>query len=321
MPQAPYKKPAQSSSMHPRNIHTGRYDLALLSKTLPELQPFLTKNPSGQHTIPFSDPTAVKLLNKALLMQYYGISHWDIPTGFLCPPIPSRADYIHHIADFLEQHHRHKNHKAKPFDHTNIVALDIGTGANCIYPIISSHCYGWQCIVSDIDSVSLDNVKTICKQNSALSKNVIIRKQHNADNIFKGIIKKDDSIDITICNPPFHASLAEATAASNRKTSNLQRNKIKRQSHNRDVKHDNALNFGGQKSELWCSGGEIAFLRTMVRESKGFANNVRWFSSLVSKSENVAPIQKLLKKLQAAEVHIITMRHGQKSTRVILWSW
>ena len=41
------------------------------------------------------------MLNRALLKADYGIDFWDIPPNYLCPPIPGRVDYIHHLADLL----------------------------------------------------------------------------------------------------------------------------------------------------------------------------------------------------------------------------
>ena len=41
------------------------------------------------------------MLNRAILMHHYGVKSWDIPAGYLCPPIPGRADYIHSVADLL----------------------------------------------------------------------------------------------------------------------------------------------------------------------------------------------------------------------------
>jgi 23S rRNA (adenine1618-N6)-methyltransferase len=57
----------------------------------------------------------------------------------------------------------------------------------------------------------------------------------------------------------------------------------------------------------------------MIRESQQFAAHVGWFTSLVSKSENVKPLQQLLKDLDVAKMRIIEMSQGQKSTRVLAW--
>jgi 23S rRNA A1618 N6-methylase RlmF len=50
---------------------------------------------------------------------------------------PGRLDYIHYIADLLQKQQRYH-----PKGHT-VQGLDIGIGANCIYPIIGNAEYGW----------------------------------------------------------------------------------------------------------------------------------------------------------------------------------
>lgn len=300
--------------LHKNNIHHGRYDLQALCKTVPALSAFIINKPNGELTLNFADAKAVKLLNKALLMHHYRIRYWDIPDGFLCPPIPSRADYIHHLAEFL---HSKVRDKGQP-----VHALDIGTGANCIYPIIGHQCYQWHFTATDIQLPSVNNAQKICDKNQ-LSHAITVKHQTDARYIFKNIITPDARFDITLCNPPFHASLADAMAANANKKSKLAKNKQKRQSYlqQQTSSTKEALNFGGQQSELWCKGGEITFLKQYIQESKEFGHQVDWFSSLVSKAENLFPLTKKLKQLSARHISEINMRHGQKVTRVLVWSW
>lgn len=290
----------KKGELHPNNPHKGKYDFKLLIKNLPELKAYIRKNPRGEDSIDFSDNKAVILLNKALLKTYYNIDNWDIPKGFLCPPIPGRADYIHYIAELVEGK---KN---------GIKVLDIGTGANCIYPIIGSQSYNWNFVASDIDPESIGNAKKIVESNENLSNKIILKLQINRNNIFEGIIEKKDKFDLTMCNPPFHASLENAIKANQRKVNNLRKE-------NKDVKK--GLNFGGQKAELWCPGGERLFLKKMVKESIKFSSQVTWFTSLVSNKDNIKPIKKLLDKLGAKEVRIFEMSQGQKISRVLAWTF
>ncbi|MGL5947813.1 MAG: RlmF-related methyltransferase, partial [Aeromonas sp.] len=74
----------------------------------------------------------------------------------------------------------------------------------------------------------------------------------------------------------------------------------------------------GQKAELWCDGGEAAFLARMIQESQQFADQVGWFSSLVSKADNLPAAKAQLKRLQA-EVREIPMHQGNKITRILAW--
>ncbi|WP_201534187.1 23S rRNA (adenine(1618)-N(6))-methyltransferase RlmF [Psychrobacter ciconiae] len=310
--------------LHPRNPHQGRYDFTVLTQAFPKLADYTISNPKGEPTVDFSDANAVRVLNQALLAHYYGVKFWDLPEGYLCPPIPGRADYIHYIADLLAQT-THSSDDNLPPKGKNIHALDIGTGASVIYPIIGSQSYGWRFTATDIDPVSVNTAALICDTNPKLKSAIKVKLQPDSRFIFKNIIGRQDYFDVTLCNPPFHASLAEAMDANSRKQFNLQRHRASNansqisQSSSKSKNARQNLNFGGQHQELWSHGGEIAFLTKMAKESQDFAEHVGWFTSLVSKSENVKPLQLLLKQLGATQVRIIEMSQGQKNTRVIAW--
>lgn len=294
-------------SLHPRNRHTGRYDFPALIAACPELGTYVILNPYGKQSIDFANPDAVKVFNRALLKQCYGISHWDIPPGYLCPPIPGRADYLHGLADLLASN----NHGAIPRG-TAIHALDIGTGANCIYPLIGHREYGWRFSGTDIDTVALASARTIVSANK-LNKAISLLQQSDPQRIFAGVLDSQARFDITLCNPPFHSSQAEATNGSQRKWRNLGKLDPKRKLP--------VLNFGGQAQELWCEGGEVAFIRRLAEESVGVAHQICWFSTLVSKVGNVAPLQAALNKLGARSVQLHDMAQGQKRSRFVAWSF
>lgn len=294
------------SKLHPLNKHKDRYDFSVLTKTHPELKTFVQPNAYGDLSINFFDPEAVKALNKALLKQYYNIEYWDIPKNFLCPPIPGRADYIHYIATLLAEN----NNKNIPTGKT-ITCLDIGTGANLVYPIIGSQEYGWSFIASDVQKESITNAQKIVDSNSNLTNLIEIRLQENPKYFFRGIIKKNEHIDVSLCNPPFHKSAKEAATGTLRKLQNLTGEK----------KIKSELNFGGQSNELWCKGGEKKFIKDMVKESKQFARSCRWFTTLVSKESNLPAIQDALKRVNAKTVKIIPMGQGNKISRLVAWSF
>jgi len=302
--------------LHKRNLHQGRYDFAKLTAALPELKKHVVKNPKGEPSINFSDPLAVKLLNKALLAHHYGVAEWDIPQGYLCPPIPGRADYIHRLAELLSQ-------ESKSLKHNQVRALDVGVGANCIYPIVGATQYGWHYVGSDVDPISVENSNQIAQSNTVLHGRVECRLQPDSRHFFKGIIAENEYYELTTCNPPFHKSLEEAQQGSERKIKNLSANKGKRGQATGHIKGQPSpiLNFGGQKAELWCPGGEAAFIKNMAFESRGFAQQVLWFSTLISKKENVRWMRKNLEKAGAKEVRIVEMSQGQKVSRFIAWSF
>lgn len=298
--------PKEKTKLHPRNKHRERYDFKQLISTLPELKKFVKLNEYGDESVDFFDPNAVKTLNQALLKQYYNITDWNIPQNYLCPPIPGRADYMHYAADLLGE----MNDGNIPTGE-KIKCLDIGVGANCVYPLIGNKEYGWNFIGTEIDAVAFESANKIIELNPRLKGKIEIRLQNNPKDILYGVLKKDERIDLSICNPPFHASIEEAQAGTLRKLSNLKGKKVTEAS----------LNFGGQNNELWCKGGEIGFVRDMIRQSKQFSESVFWFTTLISKQSNLNSVYQELEKANAYDVKTIPMAQGNKNNRIVAWTF
>jgi 23S rRNA (adenine1618-N6)-methyltransferase len=287
------------TELHPRNRHRAPYDFKQLIKSCPELTKFVAKNSYGNESIDFTNPIAVKTLNKAILKEFYNIA-WDIPEHFLCPPIPGRADYIHYIADLLAVTNKGIIPKGK-----KITVIDIGVGANCIYPLIGHREYGWSFVGTDIDPLAISIADGIIAQNN-LTDAIEIRLQKSSAHIFKDVLNDDATYDVSMCNPPFHATRADAQAGTQRKWKNL---KVQ----------TNALNFGGQNNELWCPGGEVAFIKLMIKESAHV--NCKWFTTLVSKASSLAPIYRALEKALPQEIRTVDMGQGQKKSRFVAWTF
>lgn len=305
--------------LHPRNPHRQRYDFKALTASCPQLAPFVSENKFGDLSVDFTNPDAVKMLNKALLSHFYQVKHWDIPPGYLCPPIPGRADYLHYIADLLAESNEGVIPQGK-----RVSGLDIGVGANCAYPIVGHRVYGWRFVGADIDPLSIKSAKFIIESNPTLAGGIKCRLQKEPDHIFTDMINANDTFDFTMCNPPFHASLDEATAGSERKVRNLSANARKKGTKSVDqpmIGKKPALNFGGQKAELWCPGGEAAFIKRMIKQSVEKQSQCFWFTTLVSKKENLPDIYNTLKKVGAVDVRTIDMAQGQKITRVVAWTF
>ncbi|MDR7341720.1 23S rRNA (adenine1618-N6)-methyltransferase [Pantoea alhagi] len=296
------KQPATKNQLHPRNRHRERYDFPALCAAHPPLHSFIITTPRGDSSIDFAEPQAVKTLNQALLKYFYQIEGWDIPDGFLCPPVPGRADYLHWLADLLAR----DNGEQVPRD---INVLDIGCGANCIYPLIGCREYGWRFTGSEVNEQAMKAAGAILEANPTLRRAIRLRRQPNSDRMFQGIIHKNEFYHAVVCNPPFHASSEQAAEGSARKVRNL------------GLAKDAPLNFGGQQAELWCEGGEKAFIGQMISESVSYARQVVWFTSLVSRREHLPALRQALTDAGALEVRIVDMAQGQKQSRFIAWTF
>ncbi|CAK9884527.1 MAG: Ribosomal RNA large subunit methyltransferase F [Candidatus Erwinia impunctatus] len=293
---------SDKNKFHPRNRHKGHYDFPALIASYPRLSEFVITKVDGQPSVDFSDPAAVIALNRALLQHYYQVKEWQFPAGFLCPPIPGRADYIYHLADLLAEGHP----SVLP---RSMSVLDIGCGANCIYPIIGHHEYGWRFTGTEINAAAMQSAHAILLANPALQRSIRLRRQRNPESVFSGIIHKNERYHAVMCNPPFHNSAEDAQAGTERKLRNL------------GLAKQSGLNFGGQQDELWCDGGEMAYIQRMISESMLFSRQVVWFTSLVSRKAHLSVFQEQLKAAEVAAVIVREMSQGQKQSRFIAWSF
>jgi 23S rRNA (adenine1618-N6)-methyltransferase len=296
----------KTTNLHPRNKHQGEYDFKQLLEHNSKLEAFLLVNKHGKTSIDFFNPAAVKALNKALLSSYYKIQNWDIPKDYLCPPIPGRADYIHYVADLLANDAAGNIPKGK-----KIRVLDLGVGANCIYPILGVKEYGWSFVGTDISKIALKNAHDIILNNKNLRANIELRWQAKSERLFEGVVPEKEYFELSICNPPFHRSAEEAAMGTTRKLKNLGQKEGQKSS----------LNFGGQEHELWCTGGELQFLNNMILQSKDFASSIRWFTSLVSKEAHLKTLYKTLKKVGITAPKTIPMGQGNKKSRILAWTF
>ncbi|MEN3322347.1 23S rRNA (adenine(1618)-N(6))-methyltransferase RlmF [Mariniflexile soesokkakense] len=286
-------------NFHSKNKHKLGYDIVALCEAYPNLLSFVFENSFQTKTIDFANPKAVKALNTALLVKHYNITFWEFPETNLCPPIPGRVDYIHHLSGLLQAS------KIKE----DISVFDIGTGASCIYPILGTAEYQWKFTGVDIDETSLKHAQKIITKNG-LTNSVSLVYQKDKSLIFKGVLNISDRYSATMCNPPFYKSEQEALNATSNKLQGLNSKETKV-----------IRNFSGTHNELWYKGGEKAFLHNYLYESSLFKQQCFWFTTLVSKKELVKGMYASLKKLGAKEIKTINMGHGNKLSRIVVWTF
>lgn len=293
------------AGLHARNRFRNGYDFKELLRVSPALSPFVKLNEHGGTSIDFADAAAVKALNQALLRLAYHLQTWDLPPGRLCPPVPGRADYLHHLADLLSDGDEALIPRGR-----KVRVLDIGTGANAIYPLIGACEYGWQFVGSDIDASALRWARQLVAANAAVSGLIQFRQQSRATQCFEGVIRGGESFAASMCNPPFHSTPEEAAASTERKLRGLgKRGAVE------------TRNFAGQPNELWCDGGELGFIRRMINGSESVAKRCRWFTTLVSQSAHLPALRAALNALPVTDVRVIEMAQGQKKSRVLAWTF
>lgn len=319
-----------SRQLHPRNAFKGSYDMGALVKASPSLGAHVipaAASKSRRDTIDFADAAAVRALNQALLAADYNVRGWELPDGMLCPPIPGRADYVHHLADVLAE----ATANGAPPRGARVRVLDIGTGSSVIYPLIGASAYEWSFVGSESNQASYESARRIVAANAgahASLQSSEVRLQADPYRLLAGVCDEArDEFDLCMCNPPFYTSAEEFARENQRKVIGLATNRWNRngvESPRLQTRGEKASsnNFGGGEAELWCDGGEVAFVGALIRESEAWADRCLWFSSLVSRAEHLPPLLAKLRRARGVvDARVVDMGAGQKKTSVLLWTF
>ena len=269
-------------------------DFLTLIKEFPELKKYILKqNEDNEEEFQFdwSNNELSLLMDKSILNYYFNIKYYDIPKGFLIPPIPSRINYINLINSIITK-------LIKDIDIKNIIGIDIGTGANIIYPILGYSIYKWKFICTEINKEAYNNAKLILQKNN-LENNINIIKQNNKDNIFISILNRENKYIFSMCNPPYY---------------NYE-NEIKLE----DKKRDNEYNF----DEIYYKNGEFGFFQRYFEESICYKNNVFLYTILIGKKINAENIYDKLSSYNDI-IKIYNMQKiltGNNVRYIIYWSF
>ena len=271
-----------------------RPDFLTLIKEFPELKKYkLKQNEDNEDEFQFdwSNNELSLLMDKSILNYYFNIKYYDIPKGFLIPPIPSRINYINLINSIITK-------LINDIDIKNIIGIDIGTGANIIYPILGYSIYKWKFICTEINKEAYNNAKLILQKNN-LENNINIIKQNNKDNIFISILNRENKYLFSMCNPPYY---------------NYE-NEIKLE----DKKRDNEYNF----DEIYYKNGEYGFFQRYFEESICYKNNVFLYTILIGKKINAENIYDKLSSYNDI-IKIYNMQKiltGNNVRYIIYWSF
>ena len=285
-----------SNAKNKKNIFYNDFkpDFLTLIKEFPELKKYILKqNEDNEEEFQFdwSNNELSLLMDKSILNYYFNIKYYDIPKGFLIPPIPSRINYINLINSIITK-------LIKDINIKNIIGIDIGTGANIIYPILGYSIYKWKFICTEINKEAYNNAKLILQKNN-LENNINIIKQNNKDNIFISILNRENKYLFSMCNPPYY---------------NYE-NEIKLE----DKKRDNEYNF----DEIYYKNGEYGFFQRYFEESICYKNNVFLYTILIGKKINAENIYDKLSSYSDI-IKIYNMQKiltGNNVRYIIYWSF
>ena len=310
--------------MHPRNVFAASNpDFAALAATHPRLLPYLVETKDGLHTIDFASWDATFELNRALLDACYGVKHWEVPRGHLCPPVANRANYVHWIEDLLALS-RPASASASAAGPA-LVGLDVGVGASCVYPLIGASLNGWRFVGIDVTDVAVAGARANAAGNPAIRHLVEIRdartfrlagtsptlenqtrtneNDSRGDSLLLPAMDEHETFAFCMCNPPFFDSDIQTEEARRRKNP--------------------GSDFGGSDAETSCPGGERAFTARLFEDSLALRDRVHWFTTMCGKKETVKHLRRALASRDArvAAVRTTVFRQGKTARWGVAWSF
>ncbi|KAH0468910.1 hypothetical protein IEQ34_002142 [Dendrobium chrysotoxum] len=317
-------------SIHPRNRYAEKPpDFAQLASLYPSFEPFVFFSRSGRPTIDWKDFNATRELTRVLLLHDHAVNWW-IPDGQLCPTVPNRSNYIHWINDLLSSELIPATHGS---DHS-VKGFDIGTGANCIYPLLGASLLGWSFVGSEValewatknvesnphllELIKIRNANDPFSFGGFTSSRRDIANESNPDlcveentqplcqdlkepstlepPVLVGVVKDGECFDFCMCNPPFFESFEEASL--NPRTS-----------------------CGGTPEEMVYPGGEKAFITHIIEDSVVLKRSFRWFSTMVGKKANLKFLISKLREVRVSVVKTTEFVQGQTARWGLAWSF
>ncbi|KAI2794133.1 RNA N6-adenosine-methyltransferase METTL16 [Penicillium oxalicum] len=249
----------------------------------------------------FHDEAAVRQLTISLLEHDFSL-RVDLPKNRLCPPVPNRLNYIIWIQDLLDTSTAGVRDGYDP--DRGVVGLDVGTGCCSIYPLLGCKVRPrWRFIATDIDEQNLQTARANVSRNGLDSRIKIIKSTADAP-LFALDTFEQDTLDFTMCNPPFYASEQDMLSSAESKS---------------------YVPFSactGAAVEMIVAGGEVAFVTRMIEESRQLRHRVQWYSSMLGKLSSVTTLVELLIKYDNNNYAVTEFVQGSKTKRwALAWSW
>ncbi|KAJ2377010.1 hypothetical protein IW150_001632 [Coemansia sp. RSA 2607] len=270
-----------------------RVDYLWLSKKHPSLHAHL-KTTSRGTTLNFQDAAAVRTLNRALLLEYYDLDVY-LPATSLCPTVANRLNYLLWIKN---------NIIGEIAGNEELLGLDVGTGASCIYPLLGVRVLGARFVATDINRESVEVAQQNVAKNTLTDRiTVVLNEQRSVTLPLDHPEMLGKSFSFSMCNPPFYANEQEQETLRQQKRTQPRQQTV------------------AKPDELYTEGGEQQFVLSMADESKAWSERVHWYSTMVGRKQTLAELRARVRGLGARQVKEGSLLQGVTTRWVLAWSF
>ncbi|KAI7865724.1 hypothetical protein BDF14DRAFT_1875519 [Spinellus fusiger] len=211
-------------------------------------------------------------------------------------PEATRLNYILWLQDLVEE--------TLPEDSGNVMGMDIGVGASCIYPLLGCrNDSSWSFIATDINKTSLECAQKNVQRNHLQHRIELIHNDDPNTIFLWDKIPPDIKFSFCMSNPPFYASQEEIMENAS--------NKLLKPS----------ATCMGTMDEMVTHGGEYGFIGRMIEESLQCKTRIMWFTSMIGQKKTLQPIVKKLKQCSISNYVISELNQGKTRRWTVAWSF
>ncbi|EFA81716.1 hypothetical protein PPL_05710 [Heterostelium album PN500] len=299
------KRSRTNELMHRDNIYKNNPpNFKLLAEKYPKFDKFILNKNEKIYNIDWKDPDAVRELTITLLDHDFGLKV-NLPFDYLCPMITSRLNYLLWIKDCYDRLAEQCFPLPKDSSDGNVSsrvsqsrssvrAIDVGTGASCIYPLLGTRLFGWRFLATDIDSRSIEFARSNVERNQLQREIQVIQVEKEL--ILNNVIDEYSRYEISICNPPFFEDLKQ-------------------------TKLNHKTTCTGADNELVTEGGELQFVKRMIKDSLILRSNIKLYSTLLGRKKNVESVLTMLRDNNINCYTTTELAQGNCSRWVVCWSF
>ena len=332
---------------------------------------------SQEYQLRFKDPKARLTFTRYQLREYFGISKYPLPLGYLIPEVSSRflsLLLLEKIINSLKNSSGASNKTIKPFHQENIIEneniknlffksaerrnaeifgkvgtnasktgvnkwpnsqrvkiIDLGVGANCIFPLLGCSALNWEFVCFEKDEKALKIAQKIVDENNL---NKMVKLEWNGD--YEGMIidyfhkipfqlskKENNEISKSTTHNEIKL-LANSDHQKSQDNQNTDHNIEIEASQNRanleniskpdfefqglicnppfypsfrDFKARKKRGFTAKPHEIIYTGGEIGFAQELIKESIQLQKRVRVFSMYLSEKCSMFALKKKISRM------------------------
>ncbi|ETN82298.1 hypothetical protein NECAME_02035 [Necator americanus] len=298
--------------MHPRNPYKDKPpDFNDLATRFADFRAHCTLGNNGKVFVNFQEDGAVRSLAKALLKKDFDLEV-ELPHGCLVPRVPQRLNYILFVEDLLELNHIKKD----------IVGIDIGTGASCVYALLGARWAGWRFVATEADKTAAMAAFNNVARNGLSQLVKVVHVSEHSSSLIKDLARQfsDLQFSFCMCNPPFFQSCETDKRFSVDTTSGSLLNECTTDSEEAERAPPRSATLA-RRGELEVEGGEVAFVGRLIDDSVLLQTQVSIYTTMLGKKSSITALSRRLSRIDGVRFTVSTLSQGRTQRWVLAWTF